>query len=186
MTEETKISEGFKRCECGCGQEVKGYNHETHQPTRFKKGHYLRLHSNSLHHNWKGGTRITLAGYRVVLQRGHPRANRDGYVFEHILVKEKEIGRHIAKNEDVHHINGNKLDNRPENLELMTKSQHAITTLTIDMSNRRCSDCGSSETYRRDWQKDPIDKNKIRCHKCYMKFYKLRRKSIIISSPDSA
>ena len=39
-------------------------------------------------------------------------------------VKEKQLGRRLEKGEVVHHINGNILDNRPENLELLTAKEH--------------------------------------------------------------
>lgn len=45
-------------------------------------------------------------------------------VAEHRLVAEKMIGRFINKDEDVHHINGNKTDNRPENLMVLSHSDH--------------------------------------------------------------
>lgn len=43
---------------------------------------------------------------------------------KHILVMEREIGRNLAADEVVHHINRIKDDNRLENLQLMTKHDH--------------------------------------------------------------
>lgn len=76
--------------------------------------------------NWKGGrTRHKMHGYIRVKAPGHPRASSDNYVREHQLVMESMLGRYLLPGENVHHRNGQKDDNRPENLELWVKSQPA-------------------------------------------------------------
>ena len=57
----------------------------------------------------------------------HPRAKRKGYyVFEHILVVEKHIGRYLKIGKEVvHHINGNIKDNRLKNLVVITPRKHS-------------------------------------------------------------
>lgn len=75
--------------------------------------------------NWKGGRTRHKAGYVMVRMPDHPRAGRSPYVFEHILVVEGVLGRYLGPDETVHHRNGIRDDNRPENLELWTKPHPA-------------------------------------------------------------
>ena len=50
-------------------------------------------------------------------------ANSRGYCLEHRVVMSSIIGRPLMSHENVHHINGQKDDNRPDNLEMWITSQ---------------------------------------------------------------
>lgn len=72
---------------------------------------------------WRGGKIKSTSGYVLVQMPSHPAAHAAGYVPEHRLVMEGMIGRYLRPEENVHHINGKRDDNRPENLELWTSKQ---------------------------------------------------------------
>ena len=54
--------------------------------------------------------------YKFVFCPGHPGVNSKGYIYEHILVVEKMLGRFLKSEEVVHHIDENKSNNIPNNL----------------------------------------------------------------------
>jgi hypothetical protein len=63
-------------------------------------------------------------GYIMVRRPEHPFADAKGYIRVHRLVMEEHLGRILDPSEFVHHINGNKADNRIENLAVMPISDH--------------------------------------------------------------
>lgn len=104
---------GARHCSRSCGLKASAEAH----PDRFKGKHGG---------HWKGGRQV-VRGYVWVwnpeaAQRMRP-GTRKLYVLEHRLVMEQVLGRHLAPKENVHHKNGVRDDNRPENLELWVKHQ---------------------------------------------------------------
>lgn len=109
----------------------------------FVEGHAIRTAkcSGELHYAWTKGERIQ-GGYNYVWMPNHPSlaGTKRKYVRKCRLVMEQVLGRPLQRYEEVHHINGIKTDDRPENLELWSRSHPAGTRLTY-CPNCNCASC---------------------------------------------
>jgi hypothetical protein len=94
-----------------CGTPVKLMKHKYCSQSCSSNGKRAKVPS---------GSRITGINGYVSIKLGSGR-----WQLEHRQVMSKVLGRPLQKNETVHHINGQRDDNRPENLELWKKSQPA-------------------------------------------------------------
>jgi HNH endonuclease len=116
----------MKLCECGCGSPspiakqtdarwgwVKG------EPKRFIHNHHRRGIGGARHAAWRGGRGIDAHGY--VRIRVAPRTD----VREHRFIMEQHLGRPLASDEHVHHIDHNRSNNALENLQVLSASDHA-------------------------------------------------------------
>ena len=65
--------------------------------------------------NWKGG-KYKQNGRWLIYSPYHPFSNKHGYMVQSRLVAEECLGRYLEKDERIHHINENTLDDRPKNL----------------------------------------------------------------------
>jgi hypothetical protein len=101
-----------------------------------RAGGTVRDRRGANHPRWNGGRRIGSHGYVLVL------VGPKTYELEHRLVMANHLERPLTSNESVHHLNGDKTDNRIENLELRQRyhgNGHAAT----------CNACGSQDiTYK--------------------------------------
>jgi hypothetical protein len=66
---------------------------------------------------------VTAEGYVKVYAPNHPNCQSRGWIYEHVKVMSEILGRPLVSHENVHHVNGVRDDNRPENLELWSTNQ---------------------------------------------------------------
>jgi hypothetical protein len=112
-----RLGAGF--CSPKCGHEQKRGKGHSEEWMR-KMGLFTRGEN---HPRWKGGC-TTCCGYRLIKSPRHARADKGGYVFEHVLVAEKKVGRSLLSYEVAHHVDLDKTNNAPENIIVMGKGKH--------------------------------------------------------------
>ena len=115
-----------------CGNPITLAHHkvkfETERRYRAKRARFC---SRACSNRWNARNRSTTKyrrettrGYVEVWKPDHPMAQKSGYLMEHRLVMAEHLGRMLGPREVVHHLNGDRTDNRIENLELMGKVEH--------------------------------------------------------------
>jgi hypothetical protein len=87
--------------------------------------------------NWKGGHVSDGKGYVLIYQKNDPRTIKKGYVYEHVLNWEKAHNQPVPKGYIIHHLNGVRDDNCPENLALLPSKQAHSTWTIIQLLQKR-------------------------------------------------
>jgi len=75
-------------------------------------------------------------GYVLIYKPDHPFANKRGYIQESRFIMEGILKRYLDKKELVHHINGIRYDNRPENLCVVNNHNHEHRTFVKILQKR--------------------------------------------------
>lgn len=165
-------------CLCGCGYEIPIRNKKG-LLSRFKNGHAARLVKGDKNHKWKNGFQKD-HGYLAIYRPNHIHATTKGIIKLHRYLYEKYYNCCLLRYTEIHHINGNTLDNRKSNLQPLYKNQHLSISKSKDHSNTVCLLCGVETTYirknnnRPSWHKY---KNGYICSKCSGKFYREKYKN---------
>lgn len=137
-------------CQCGCGKTTTKIKWSDKSRGLIKGQHrrFIRGHANKVipyprkRHNNDGRLLIYLPD--------HPRAMANGYVFNHILIAERAMGKYISKKIEVHHVNNDKTNDSPNNLVVC--NDHSYHTLLhqrkrafdacSNANHEKCSICG--------------------------------------------
>ena len=150
-------------CQCGCGEEI-AFISTGNKPQKFKWGHNTRGDKSNF---WKGSNYVS-PYISIKAPKDHPFKTTEGLILEHRYVWEQHNNAILLPCGNVHHINGNKKDNRIENLQAMTHAQHLSLHKSVDKSNRRCKICNGKTYFTRNremWHGNESDG--FLCHKCW-------------------
>jgi hypothetical protein len=146
----------FRNCFCGCGKIVPRTRWGKYP--RYISGHGYKAFGRTVKARWRadplghphskplGATR--LKDHAGILYRMIKTAPRGPWQYEHRVVMTKALGRPIKKDEHVHHINHNTLDNRLKNLAVLSHADHTRLHSKLTQWSKAylaCKRCNTTE-----------------------------------------
>jgi hypothetical protein len=178
-----EIPKGLCQCGCGAKTSVPLYNNKSKrqikgEPLKFLNGHGLK---GSHCYNWKGGKSVN-HGRSIIFSPDHPRIIKHKYVYEHILIAEKTLGKFLPIGAVIHHHTSQQLvicENQAYHL-LLHRRQRAYEACG-HANWRKCWIC-------KQWD-DPVKLNiskKDTYHKDCLNLYRQKKKSAIFQSKEES
>jgi hypothetical protein len=129
--------------------------------------------------NWRGGRLIASNGYILVrVGTNHHLADIRGYAYEHRLVAEQILGRDLSLGEIVHHLDGNRTNNVPENIEIAGSIAEHLFLHRHNLRSER----------RKPYENNPIVNCQCGCGEEFLKYdaHGRPRKYILGHNPQSS
>lgn len=134
-------------CQCGCGKKtnIAKRNYKARglikgQPVRWIHGHHILK-------KYKKEIKTSQKGYVYLLRPEHPRSDPKGYASESLLIAEKALGKFISIGQEIHHVDGNRSNNKNSNLVICeNKAYH----LLLHQRTRAFNACGNVN-WRKCW-----------------------------------
>lgn len=127
-------------CACGCGQLTPLAKHTGDGLIKGQPCRWIRGHRNYIYPPQKFGKKPEIKstdGYVLIYRPRHQNAGKSGYVLRSRYVMATHLGRPLRADEHVHHVNRDKTDDRVDNLQVVTPSEHAKLHMAIDCDHRR-------------------------------------------------
>lgn len=139
-------------CECGCGQKTNiatktftKWGHIKGEPVRFVRGH-----QNSIN-KYRGGKAKHSSGYEMIMAKGHPRADKRGYIPKSVWIVEQILGKQLPLGAIIHHVDSDKTNDAKINYVVcQDKSYNNL----LHRRERALKACGHAS-----WRKCKICKN---------------------------
>lgn len=165
-------------CKCGCGG-VRPLRNKQGYVKQFLFNHHFNLKENKRDQQgfnnsmWKTG-RTKKNEYWYIRMPTHIHSDKHGYVAEHVYNFTEFNQCCMLPWGIVHHKDENTENNMPWNLQGMMWGNHTQHHCKVDMSDRRCAQCGDISKSSWCYNKN----SELICNKCYLKEYRKNKKLI--------